>query len=133
MSPIGPRRTATVPTTATFGSTCTSLFTCESVVLLGNKKLAIFIRYLRRLACTGPRLQVYLHLFGAIWVESSDGKVCYERVTSRIHGNCAKPLRRRLRNSSLCSCYVVVATIFAAFTWALDCMATNSRSAAIDF
>src|SRR4051794_35180254 len=112
MSPIGPRRTATLPTAATFGSTCASLFTCESVVPFGNKKLAIFIRYLRRLACTGPRLQVYLHLFGAIWVESSDGKVCYERVTSRIRGNCTEPLRPRLRNSSLCSCYVALAMKF---------------------
>jgi len=41
-------------------------------------------------------LQVYLRLFGAICVESSDEKVCYERVTWPIGGNCANALRRRL-------------------------------------
>jgi hypothetical protein len=77
---------------------------------MGIKKLAIFIGTSAGLARTGPRLQVYLRLFGAILVECSDGNSCYERVTSQIRANSAKPLRRRLRNSSLCICYVGVAT-----------------------
>src|SRR6478672_2490514 len=111
MSPIGPRRTATAPMAAKAGSTCASSFTRESAVLFGIKKLAIFIRYLRRYG-RAPALdrRFYLRLSGAISVESSDENPCHERTASAIGGNPAKALRRRLGNSSLCSCYIQLAT-----------------------
>jgi hypothetical protein len=79
-----------------YGSTCASSFTCESAVLIGIKKLAIFIRYLRRFGMTGSRFHVYLRLCGAIAVEFSDESLRYERVTSPIGRNPAKALRPRL-------------------------------------
>jgi hypothetical protein len=78
---------------------------------------------------TGSRFHVYLRLLGAISVECSDESSRYERVTSQIARNPAKPLRRRLRNNSLFSCYVVLATQSTVFTCVFDGMATDSRSA----
>jgi hypothetical protein len=53
----------------------------------GIKKLAIFIGTSAGMACTGPRFQVYLRLFGAISIECSDEESRYERVTLRIGGH----------------------------------------------
>ena len=79
--------------------------------------------------CTGSRFHVYLRLLGVISVECSDESSCYERVISGIGRNPAKPLRRRLGNNSLFSCYVGLATQFTVFTCVFDGMATGSRSA----
>ena len=78
--------------------------------------------------CTGSRLHVYLRLFGVISVECSDESSCYERVTSQIARNPPKPLRRRLGNNLLFSCYIDPATQFTVFTCIFDCVATGSRS-----
>ena len=76
--------------------------------------------------CTGSRLQVYLRLFGAISLECSDGNKCYERVTSRISGNPAKPLRQHLGNYLLYTCYVALAMQFMLFTSIYARMASGS-------
>ena len=49
------------------------------------------------MACTGPRFQVYLRLFGAISVECSDGNSCYERRDSRIGGESGETSQTALR------------------------------------
>ena len=93
---------------------------------LGIKKLAIFIGTSAGLACTGPRFQVYLRLLGAISVECSDESPCYERVTSLIARNPAKPLRQHLGNYSLYTCYVALAMQFMLFTSIYGRMASGS-------
>jgi hypothetical protein len=78
--------------------------------------------------CAGSRFHIYLRLLGTISVECSDGSSGTERVTSGIGRNPANPLRRRLGNNSLFSCYIDPATQFTLLTWAFDFVATGSRS-----
>jgi hypothetical protein len=70
-------------------------------------------------------LQVYLRLSGAISVECSDENPCYERMASAIGGNPAKALRRGLGNSSLCSCYIQMATQSMSLTCGFSRMAIH--------
>src|SRR6185437_2947916 len=94
---------------------------------LRHQKISHIHRHLRRFwRAPALEFQVYLRLFGAVSIEFSDEKSCHERATSRIGGNSAQPLRKRLENFSLCSCYVEGATVFPLITSMFVSMAIGS-------